>query len=277
MQINVPGADMRQATRREGGSHVPLHPGSGTWHPDARRGVPHRPGRGAAVRRTPAFPACPSRRAVAADLDVQLATTAAAPALATSSNHCNATSMPAMTARITRCCRSVRASMWRCRIRRWPARHQPHSASRPATSRYLAAHARTADLTVLGRARDGEKVTLHLLETVLLESGRPLLIAPETARPSIGRHIAIAWKDSAGGRARRRRRGAAAGAGGDRHHLCRAGELGHAQRQRFRHAAAQRAALAQSRDDPARPAADQPRPGGGAAAPSSRRTAPTCW
>ena len=61
----------------------------------------------------------------------------------------------------------------------------------------LAAHGRTADLTVLGRVRDGEKVALHLLETVLLESGRPLLIAPEVVRASIGQHIAIAWKDSA--------------------------------------------------------------------------------
>jgi nucleotide-binding universal stress UspA family protein len=61
----------------------------------------------------------------------------------------------------------------------------------------LAAHGRTADLTVLGRMCDGEKVALHLMETVLLETGRPLLIAPAIARPSIGRHIAIAWKDSA--------------------------------------------------------------------------------
>jgi len=61
----------------------------------------------------------------------------------------------------------------------------------------LAAHGRTADLTVLGRARDGEKVALHLLETVLLESGRPLLIAPETVPATIGRRIAIAWKDAA--------------------------------------------------------------------------------
>jgi nucleotide-binding universal stress UspA family protein len=64
-------------------------------------------------------------------------------------------------------------------------------------SQCLAAHGRTADLTVLGRAREGGKVALHLLETVLLETGRPLLIAPEVVRPSIGRHIAIAWKDSA--------------------------------------------------------------------------------
>jgi nucleotide-binding universal stress UspA family protein len=61
----------------------------------------------------------------------------------------------------------------------------------------LATHGRTADLTVLGRARIGEKVALHLLETVLLESGRPLLIVPETVRATIGQRIAIAWKDSA--------------------------------------------------------------------------------
>ncbi len=61
----------------------------------------------------------------------------------------------------------------------------------------LAAHGRTADLTVLGRLRGDGKVALHLLETVLLESGRPLLIASEIVRPSIGRHIAVAWKDSA--------------------------------------------------------------------------------
>ena len=61
----------------------------------------------------------------------------------------------------------------------------------------LAAYGRVADVTVLGRAGEGQKVALHLLETVLLESGRPLLIAPETERESIGRHIAIAWRDTA--------------------------------------------------------------------------------
>lgn len=63
--------------------------------------------------------------------------------------------------------------------------------------RCLVDHGRTADLTVAGRARDGAKVALHLLETVLLESGRPLLIAPEAPPESVGRHIAIAWKDTA--------------------------------------------------------------------------------
>jgi nucleotide-binding universal stress UspA family protein len=61
----------------------------------------------------------------------------------------------------------------------------------------LPAHGRTADLTVLGRSPEGETVALPLLETVLLESGRPLLIAPDHAPATLGRRIAIAWKDSA--------------------------------------------------------------------------------
>ncbi len=60
----------------------------------------------------------------------------------------------------------------------------------------LAAYGRTADLTVLGRARDGEAVTMDVLEAVLLDSGRPLLIAPAQPVEHIGRHIAIAWKDT---------------------------------------------------------------------------------
>lgn len=66
----------------------------------------------------------------------------------------------------------------------------------------LAAYARTADVTVLGRACEGETLNLHRLETVLLESGRPLLVAPSKAPGSVGRRIAIAWKDApAAGRA----------------------------------------------------------------------------
>lgn len=64
-------------------------------------------------------------------------------------------------------------------------------------SQLLAAASRTADVTVLGRARDGEAVALDLLEAVLLDSGRPMLIAPAKPPEHIGRHIAIAWKDTA--------------------------------------------------------------------------------
>lgn len=67
----------------------------------------------------------------------------------------------------------------------------------------LAAHARTADVTVIGRLSDeAKRVDLQRLETVLLDSGRPLLVAPSAAPASVGRRIAIAWKDSpAAGRA----------------------------------------------------------------------------
>jgi len=64
-------------------------------------------------------------------------------------------------------------------------------------ARLLAAYARTSDLTVLGRAGDGEAVMMDVLEAVLLGSGRPLLIAPAKPQEQIGRHIAIAWKDTA--------------------------------------------------------------------------------
>jgi nucleotide-binding universal stress UspA family protein len=63
-------------------------------------------------------------------------------------------------------------------------------------TRLLATNARTADLTVLGRVRDSEAVTMDVLEAVLLYSGRPLLIAPAHAKDHIGRHIVIAWKDT---------------------------------------------------------------------------------
>ena len=63
-------------------------------------------------------------------------------------------------------------------------------------ARVLAARARTADVTVLGRAAEGEAVTLDLLEAALLYSGRPLLIAPARPPQHLGRRIAIGWKDT---------------------------------------------------------------------------------
>jgi len=80
-----------------------------------------------------------------------------------------------------------------------PLAGAPSAAFRVETgdeARLLAARARTADLTVLGRAADGEAVTLDLLEAVLLYGGRPLLIAPAQPPEPIGRRIAIAWKDT---------------------------------------------------------------------------------
>ncbi len=61
---------------------------------------------------------------------------------------------------------------------------------------WLAEHGRVADLVVLGRARDDEPVALDILEACLMGTGRPILLAPATPPTSIGRVIAIAWKNT---------------------------------------------------------------------------------
>ena len=63
-------------------------------------------------------------------------------------------------------------------------------------ARLMAMHGRAADLTVLGRDRDDGATNLHLLQTVLLDSGRPMLIATGQPTKHVGRHVAIAWKDT---------------------------------------------------------------------------------
>jgi nucleotide-binding universal stress UspA family protein len=54
--------------------------------------------------------------------------------------------------------------------------------------------ARVFDLTVVGRPMPGAMTpAMNTLETVLFESGRPILIAPPAAPEQIGRHIVVAW------------------------------------------------------------------------------------
>ncbi|MGB0627218.1 MAG: universal stress protein [Alphaproteobacteria bacterium] len=54
--------------------------------------------------------------------------------------------------------------------------------------------ARVFDLTVVGRPMPGAMTpAMNTLETVLFESGRPVLIAPPSTPTDIGRHIVIAW------------------------------------------------------------------------------------
>ena len=54
--------------------------------------------------------------------------------------------------------------------------------------------ARVFDLTVVGRPMPGAMTpAMNTLETVLFESGRPVLIAPPSTPTAIGRHIVIAW------------------------------------------------------------------------------------
>jgi nucleotide-binding universal stress UspA family protein len=60
---------------------------------------------------------------------------------------------------------------------------------------WLVAHGRSADLLVVGRARDGEAVAMELLEAALMATGRPVLIAPAHARSELSGIVAIAWKD----------------------------------------------------------------------------------
>jgi nucleotide-binding universal stress UspA family protein len=54
---------------------------------------------------------------------------------------------------------------------------------------------RAADLVVTGRVTDGEKVAMDVLETSLMETGRPVLIAPAAPPGQFPGTIAIAWKN----------------------------------------------------------------------------------
>ncbi len=63
-------------------------------------------------------------------------------------------------------------------------------------ARMMAAYSRTADVTVLGRQGDNGAADLRLLQTVLLDSGRPILLTPDRPPQHLGRHVAIAWKES---------------------------------------------------------------------------------
>jgi hypothetical protein len=60
---------------------------------------------------------------------------------------------------------------------------------------WLAEHGRTADLLVVGRAREGEPVAMDVLEACLIATGRPVLIAPASAPPRVSGTVAIAWKN----------------------------------------------------------------------------------
>lgn len=58
----------------------------------------------------------------------------------------------------------------------------------------LLAQARYHDLTVMGR---DQELSAERIRTVLLASGRPLLLAPPRAPSMLGKIVAIAWKDGA--------------------------------------------------------------------------------
>jgi nucleotide-binding universal stress UspA family protein len=56
---------------------------------------------------------------------------------------------------------------------------------------------RLADLIVVGRSHSGiDSTAAATLNAALFESGRPVLVVPDTPPPAIGTHIAIAWNGS---------------------------------------------------------------------------------
>ena len=61
---------------------------------------------------------------------------------------------------------------------------------------WVAAYGRAADLVVAGRAGPGGGIALDVLEAALMDSGRPVLVAPAVAPTSVGRIVTIAWKDT---------------------------------------------------------------------------------
>jgi nucleotide-binding universal stress UspA family protein len=64
--------------------------------------------------------------------------------------------------------------------------------------RWLQIHGRFADIVVVGRAiTDADLAAKLSLETALIETGRPILLAPPKLPAKLGVNIAIAWKAGA--------------------------------------------------------------------------------
>jgi nucleotide-binding universal stress UspA family protein len=63
-------------------------------------------------------------------------------------------------------------------------------------SYWLVEHARTADLLVIGRPGDDQRAPSDTLEAALIDSGRPLLIAPSAPISTLPDTVVIAWKST---------------------------------------------------------------------------------
>ena len=66
---------------------------------------------------------------------------------------------------------------------------------RGSEAHWLAEYARAADLVVVGRS-DDRGVPSDLLETALMNSGRPLLIPPSASMSALPKTVVIAWKST---------------------------------------------------------------------------------
>ena len=60
----------------------------------------------------------------------------------------------------------------------------------------LAAYGRTSDLMVLGRSHEDAELARIMLETAIMHTGRPVLIAPSSTHSVRFNTVAIAWKDT---------------------------------------------------------------------------------
>ena len=63
-------------------------------------------------------------------------------------------------------------------------------------SDWLAEHGRASDLIVVGRMRDGGVLDMDLMEAALMDTGKPVLIAPNKGVPVLDGTVAIAWKNT---------------------------------------------------------------------------------
>jgi nucleotide-binding universal stress UspA family protein len=61
---------------------------------------------------------------------------------------------------------------------------------------WLSEYGRAADLVVVGRDREGGMLSMDVMEAALMETGKPVLIAPATPPPTLDGTIAIAWKNT---------------------------------------------------------------------------------
>jgi nucleotide-binding universal stress UspA family protein len=67
----------------------------------------------------------------------------------------------------------------------------------PDGDEFVGSYGRVFDITVLGAPLGGRQgPRMMTLETALFESGRPVLLAPPTAPPTIGERILLAWNCS---------------------------------------------------------------------------------
>ena len=64
-------------------------------------------------------------------------------------------------------------------------------------AQWISEYGRFADLVVVGRAQPGRETALEVLEAALMDTGRPLLVAPPTLPQTLLGTIVIAWKDTA--------------------------------------------------------------------------------